>query len=154
MPILFSGLIFGLFAPDQQQQQQQQQQAVPPPQPMIFVSPSPSPPPSPMPPPMPPRPAGKPPIPLDPASWIKDKDYPRAAIKAEQSGTAGFRLDIDRKGKVKACTIVYSSGSPLLDAATCSVLLRRARFMPAIDAKGNRVPGHYSSRFRWLLPRD
>ncbi len=93
------------------------------------------------------------PMPIDPASWVRSKDYPKAALRAEETGTTGFRLDVSRKGKATACTVTFSSGSAVLDAATCSVLLRRARFSPARDANGRGVAGTYASRFRWMLPK-
>ena len=67
-------------------------------------------------------------------------DYPRdAQIKGEE-GTAQARLSVDAKGKVSACTIIRSSGSQSLDEATCRILKRRARFIPAHDANEEPVP--------------
>jgi protein TonB len=90
-------------------------------------------------------------MPLNMESWLKDKDYPKEARRAGAHGTSSFRLEIDRKGRVTACTITGSSGTPILDETTCSVLLRRARFSPAEDRDGNPIAAHYSNRFRWSL---
>lgn len=111
------------------------------------------PPPAPVAPPAPPR-IAKPLQPRNPGSWVTNDDYPSAAIRSEASGTTGFRLDVDASGKVTNCTVTSSSGNALLDSTACSLLRRRARFGPAEDASGNKIPAVYSNRFRWELPRE
>ena len=81
-------------------------------------------------------------------------DYPVEAIRNEEQGTSAFKLTIDRQGRVANCDITSSSGSETLDVATCKILERRARFVPARDSAGNRVPDEYSGRIRWELPAD
>lgn len=88
-----------------------------------------------------------------PQSWVTNDDYPAAALRAEQQGTTGFRLDVDTNGRVTNCTVTSSSGSTVLDNTACSLLKRRARFNPAEDASGNKIPAAFSSRFRWELPK-
>ena len=69
-------------------------------------------------------------------------DYPTdAQIKGEE-GTVRAELIIDPRGRVSNCLIVQSSGHPLLDNATCSILERRARFKPARDLNGHAVGDH------------
>jgi protein TonB len=55
---------------------------------------------------------------------------------------------------VTNCTVTGSSGSALLDSTACSLLRRRARFTPAEDASGNKIPANYSGKFRWEIPKD
>lgn len=90
----------------------------------------------------------------NPGSWVTNDDYPAAALRAEQAGTTSFRLDVDASGKVTNCTVTGSSGSPLLDSTACNLLRRRARFGPAEDSNGNKIPSSYSNRFRWEIPKD
>jgi periplasmic protein TonB len=92
--------------------------------------------------------------PRNPGSWVTNDDYPSAAIRSEASGTTGFRLDVDASGKVSNCTVTSSSGNALLDSTACSLLKRRARFGPAEDSSGNKIPAVYTNRFRWELPRE
>ena len=61
--------------------------------------------------------------------------------RAGAQGTAGFRLVIGADGAVTGCTITRSSGDAALDAATCAILLGRARYEPARDAAGRAMPG-------------
>ncbi len=87
-----------------------------------------------------------------PQTWLTDKDYPLQARRARQSGTTGFRLDVDARGRVTKCTITSSSGSAVLDATTCSLLRKRAAFNPAMGHDGKPMPATWSSRFRWQMP--
>lgn len=94
----------------------------------------------------PPRPVG------DPGSWISVDDYPPEALREEVQGTASFVLSVDKSGGVMDCYIGQSSGSSVLDAATCRLLRQRGRFLPAKDKYGQPVEGTYSSRVRWVVP--
>jgi len=88
------------------------------------------------------------------ASYISDSDYPAEAIRAGEQGTVGFKLDIGPDGLVSACTILLSSNSASLDAATCRILQARARFTPARDSAGHAVADAVKGRIRWVLPPD
>lgn len=81
-------------------------------------------------------------------------DYPDEAIKNEEQGMAAVRLDVDPDGMVSSCSVTMSSTSASLDAATCSILKERARFIPARDAKGQPTADRTYTRVRWLLPTD
>ncbi|RYD68608.1 MAG: energy transducer TonB [Sphingomonadales bacterium] len=86
-------------------------------------------------------------------AWVTDDDYPAAALRAEQEGTVGFKLDVDAAGAVLNCAITTSSGSALLDVTACSLIKRRARFNPAQNAAGVKIAGTFESRFTWRIPR-
>lgn len=88
----------------------------------------------------------------NPGEWVTDADYRSRWIREGMSGTARFRLAIDPSGRVGECTITRSSGHAELDAATCRLIERRARFEPARDAQGNRVAGTYSNAINWKIP--
>ncbi len=115
----------------------------------------------------PPRPSPLPPAPSEsarpvaparphgsPTDWVTNDDYPSAALRAEESGTVGFRLTIDETGKVSACEVTSSSGSQILDGTTCALFQRRGRFWPARDEAGNPVISSYSNRLRWEIPEE
>jgi protein TonB len=94
----------------------------------------------------------KSPQPRAPGSWISYEDYPVDALRAGEQGVVGFRLDVDPAGRVTGCTVTASSGSAILDSATCAIMRRRARFVPAEDAEGKPVAGYWDSRSRWSIP--
>jgi protein TonB len=81
-------------------------------------------------------------------------DYPVEAIRREEQGTVAFRLSISRRGNVSDCVVTSSSGSDALDQATCDIIEDRARYEPARDAQGKRIPAEDSSRIRWVLPEE
>ncbi|MEG3180079.1 energy transducer TonB [Sphingomonas sp. LT1P40] len=111
-------------------------------------------PPPPPPPPMPePSSAAFGPMPAD-SRFQKfiDPDYPEDARRLKEEGTVSAKLRIDRKGRVKSCTIRQSSGSRSLDKQTC-ILLKKTRFRPARDAAGVAIDGDYDTpAFLWTIP--
>lgn len=117
-------------------------------------------PPPPFPPPPPPPPPESYVVPKgaqpkgNPGSWVTVNDYPSRALRAELEGTTGFRVIVGLDGRVDSCFVTRSSGSPDLDEAACSSVMRRARFTPATDNTGQPVIGAYSTAVRWVLPRD
>ena len=88
------------------------------------------------------------------ASYVSNDDYPDAAIRNEESGTTGFRLDVGPDGRVSNCTVTSSSGSSSLDSTTCRLMRSRARFTPATNSSGAKVSDSVSGRIRWVLPAD
>ena len=113
--------------------------------------------------PAPPAPPAPPPAPrtVEPASaranlqsYFSTDDYPSAAQRANEEGTASFSLTVGPDGRVQACTVTASSGSTSLDAATCRILRSRARFTPARDNTGQPTTDTVRNRIRWVLPQD
>ena len=70
-------------------------------------------------------------------SLFSGDDYPASAQSAGAEGSARATLTIGADGRVTGCNITKSTGNSSLDAATCSVLRRRAKFTPARDTNGN-----------------
>lgn len=66
-------------------------------------------------------------------------DYPADAQRNGEEGTVQAELAIDTRGHVNRCSIIRSSGHSSLDNATCNILERRARFIPARDRNGHAV---------------
>lgn len=126
----------------------------PPPAPTVVIPAPPGPPAAPPPPP-PPKFTPKGATPKgNPGNWATTNDYPSRALREEREGTTGFRVSVGADGRVTSCSVTSSSGSPDLDEATCSNVTRRARFTPATDGEGNPTTGSYSSRVRWVIPKE
>jgi TonB family protein len=87
-----------------------------------------------------------------PGKWATDNDYPPNAVDKGYHGTVHFTLVVDPTGKPESCHITWTSGFAQLDQYSCAAFLKRARFNPARDAKGQPIRGTYSNRFRWELP--
>lgn len=89
----------------------------------------------------------------EPGRWVTDSDYKSRWIREGREGKARFRLEISASGRVTDCTVTGSTGHDVLDAATCSLITRRARFDPAKDSSGNPVTGSYTSAVNWQIPK-
>ncbi|HKP34078.1 MAG TPA: energy transducer TonB [Sphingomicrobium sp.] len=85
-------------------------------------------------------------------SYFSVDDYPSAALAMRAQGAVGIRLTIGANGRVIGCAITRSSGSPVLDSATCNLIRRRARYTPAMDSNGNSIVGTIDQHIEWKLP--
>ncbi|HWU03815.1 MAG TPA: energy transducer TonB [Novosphingobium sp.] len=90
----------------------------------------------------------------NPSEWVTTEDYPSRALRENRTGTTGFTLSVGPDGRVTGCQITAPSGSEDLDQATCNYASRRARFTPAKDGEGNPTSSSYSSKVRWVIPKD
>jgi protein TonB len=88
----------------------------------------------------------------DPSQWISVKDYPAAALSAHEAGVVAFKLEIDAAGSASDCTVTASSGSKILDRTTCSLMMRRARFIAGRNLRGEPMGATWRSAVRWSLP--
>lgn len=89
---------------------------------------------------------------VSPAQWITT-EFPGNPEHPEE-GIVAYRLLIGRDGRPTACLIRQSSGSARLDQGTCAVLMRRARFWPATNAKAQPIEGEWSGTVRWVIPDE
>lgn len=97
--------------------------------------------------------AKTPPQPLgNPGDWATTSDYPSELLRKGQGGIVRFLLVVGPNGIPDKCTIARSSGVPLLDATTCQLVMRRAKFKAAADTNGQPIAGYYLNRVRWLIP--
>jgi protein TonB len=80
-----------------------------------------------------------------------DSDYPTIAVGRGQSGTTKVMLLIDENGVVKDCTLTEASGVAVLDSNTCGVILKRARFQPAIGLDGKPAKSAFTQTITWRL---
>jgi TonB family protein len=85
-------------------------------------------------------------------AYFKGVAYPPDALRERAWGSVIVRLTIGVGGAIEDCTIVHSSAHKSLGAATCNVLLARARFEPALGADGRPVRALSAGRIWWLLP--
>lgn len=85
-------------------------------------------------------------------SLVSDADYPLAALRYEQEGRVSVVLSVHPAGRVDGCRVTQSSGHSVLDASTCRILVSRARFRAARDAKGEAIASEYPAAIKWVLP--
>jgi protein TonB len=135
-------------------------QTITPPAPIIMqVSPTP-----PITPPAPPAPPAPPPprktqsatsAKGDLRTLFSNDDYPASALAAGAGGTAQAELTIGPDGRVTGCNLVRSTGNGALDSATCNILRRRAKFIPARDSNGNPTSDTIRTpSITWVVPPE
>jgi TonB family protein len=90
----------------------------------------------------------------DLAEYITAADYPAEALRQGQQGETEFALILSSEGQPTDCRITRSSGSQLLDDATCRAMVERARFVPARDEHRRPVRSGYFSSVRWRIAAD
>ncbi|WP_421852856.1 energy transducer TonB [Novosphingobium sp.] len=90
----------------------------------------------------------------DPKTWITADDYPETLLTSDKEGALAVALEIDEKGQPFACKVVETSGEADLDATTCSLLTKRARFSPARDKAGRPIKSTYTQSVSWKIPRE
>ena len=85
--------------------------------------------------------------------YVNDEDYPAHAIMEEATGSVRFTLLIDEAGRVADCTVIETSGVAVLDAQTCAIIKRRAKFEPAVGPDEKPAKDAVMSRITWAMPR-
>lgn len=102
------------------------------------------------------------PIPVKPPSppvpkgnqdyWITEDDYPdNGPWLGKPKGEVKYRLLVGIDGRPISCDVSMRSGSVLLDKTTCDLVMRRARFSPAVDERGQSAVGTWHGTARWTI---
>lgn len=87
----------------------------------------------------------------DPARWLNFSDYPTTMRQGGYQGIVHFRLIVDEAGKPKSCHIQKSTRPEEFEKAVCDGIMRRADFIPALDANGKPVASYYINRARFQM---
>lgn len=88
------------------------------------------------------------------AGRITSIDYPPLALRQGAQGETRAAITIDTDGRISNCRIVKSSGYALLDSHTCTLLVQRFTFDPALDAKGHAVASQVVQPISWIMPDE
>lgn len=91
-------------------------------------------------------------IAISPVNWVVPDDYPGKALRLMHDGRVKADVEVSKRGTVRRCRTRISSGYAELDRATCSLLVRRARYLPARDAQGRPRATTDSYSFIWVHP--
>jgi TonB family protein len=91
----------------------------------------------------------RPPATLGYAEWPENEDYPVAARSPRIQGETTVELVIDELGKTTSCTIINSSGTQVLDDASCPYIAQNWKFTPALDFDGNPTKGRLKRMVGW-----
>lgn len=86
-----------------------------------------------------------------PGDWLRSADYPTGALWMGISAVIDFRLMVDATGQPTDCHIQRMTNAPDFAALTCKLLMKRAKFHPALSADGQPIASYYVSSVRWIL---
>ncbi|WP_326524517.1 energy transducer TonB [Sphingomonas sp.] len=78
-------------------------------------------------------------------------NYPPDARQRGEQGRVDMVLKVDPSGKVTKCETTASSGSKVLDRASCRFVTAKVRYTPATDAAGVRINGSAAFAIRWAI---
>ena len=71
---------------------------------------------------------------------ISGRDYPSAIQRSwPRGGVVYLRLRIEANGRPSRCDVMRSFGDSSIDRWTCSLIMERGQFRPALDARGAPV---------------
>lgn len=82
---------------------------------------------------------------------IEPEDYPGSAYRARITGIVHLRFVVAPSGRVSECQVTRTSGNRQLDETTCRLILRRFRYRPARDGRGNPIPEVIRGEHVWEL---
>jgi TonB family protein len=82
---------------------------------------------------------------------IESEDYPGVSLDEMHSGSVTFALLIDEQGKIADCSVIGTSGAAALDAQSCAVVSKRARFKPAVGLDGKPAKSSLVQRITWRI---
>ena len=87
-------------------------------------------------------------VPASLVRGITGRDYPSAIQRNwPRGGIVYLRLRIEATGRPSRCDVMRSFGDSTIDQWTCSLIMERGQFRPALDARGAPVaPGSATSR--------
>jgi hypothetical protein len=87
-----------------------------------------------------------------PGLWLKPEDYPSGPLFMGASAIVRFRMMVGADGVPTQCFIQQATNSPEFIKLTCDLLMKRARFSPALDREGKPIASYYTNSVRWLAP--
>ena len=79
-------------------------------------------------------------VPVSLVRGISGRDYPSAIQRSwPRGGVVYLRLRIEPNGRPSRCDVMRSFGNSSIDQWTCSLIMERGQFRPALDARGAPV---------------
>jgi TonB family protein len=87
----------------------------------------------------------------DVRSVFSADDYPAYLQQAGQSGIVYTRTTVRPDASIQSCTVERTSGDPKLDAYTCAIIVKRAKFVPAKWTDGSPVYGVIRVPVSWVI---
>jgi TonB family protein len=87
----------------------------------------------------------------NPATWFSPNEYPREMLNGGYEGIVNFRVMVDEHGKPSSCHIQMSTRPREFDDLVCRSVMKRAKFEPALDAKGKAIPSYWRQTVNYRI---
>lgn len=81
------------------------------------------------------------------------KFYPPSSLRRGEEGQVGFKLIVNKRGRLDACQVTKSSGYAALDKATCDMMLAGATGQIYRNGDDRRVAYQRDGLVDWALPQ-
>jgi hypothetical protein len=91
------------------------------------------------------------PIPTNMSGLFRADDTPVGMMPGNVLLSVKTALTITPEGKIQDCRVEVSSRIPKLDAHSCKLLTRRAKFRPALDSARTPTYGVYRTQIDWWV---
>lgn len=97
------------------------------------------------------RTLARPPVPVGRHEWFRGVAELDHVRNLSRGGDAIVKFTVTPEGRAKDCTTVAPSGSAVIDWQTCSTIVAKARFSPAIGPTGQPVATAIAFKSRWVI---
>ncbi len=85
-----------------------------------------------------------------PQNWIDLEGYTIKPMRKGHSGIVQFRLDVDADGKAVGCFVLARTNPDEFGDRTCQLMMKRAKFEPALDAQGKPMRAFWVGSVNWI----
>ena len=94
------------------------------------------------------RTLSKPLKPIDQGYWatVLQEKYPRDMLAEKKGAIVRVRLMVGANGRATSCHTAIPPQEPVFEAAACRVMMKVARFEPALDASGKPIASFFVTR--------
>ncbi|MEO6581838.1 MAG: energy transducer TonB [Sphingomicrobium sp.] len=90
-------------------------------------------------------------VPIRSESWFSESDYPKKMLDGGHQSIVNYRLIVDTSGKPESCHIQTSTRPKDFDDHVCRIVMKRARFDPALDAAGKPVRSYWRQTINFRI---
>jgi len=90
---------------------------------------------------------------VDQIKWARKLQelYPPTMLEEMENGVVRIRMGVDQEGKPSACHVQLKSKDDTFERTACPILMRHARFLPALDKDGRSIASYYIVSVHYMV---
>ena len=85
----------------------------------------------------------------NPGRWLDESSYKKVLGTLDLVSDVRFQIMVDAEGNATSCRVPLGSTETLDGEELCRLLMKKARFEPALDASGTPIASYWSSMVRF-----